>query len=80
MPSGPTPCTEQGHPQLHQVLRAPSSLTLGVSRDGAPAASLGNLCQCLTTLSVNSCFFTPSLNLPSFSLKPFPLVSSRQQP
>lgn len=29
------PCTEQGHLQLHQVLRAPSSLTLGISRDGA---------------------------------------------
>ena len=26
-------CTEQGHLQLHQVLRAPPSLTLGVSRD-----------------------------------------------
>jgi len=30
------PGNEQGHLQLHQVLRAPSSLTLSVSRDGAP--------------------------------------------
>ena len=29
------PCNEQGHPHLHQVLRAPTSLTLNVSRDGA---------------------------------------------
>ena len=27
------PCTERGHLQLHQVLRAPSSLTSSVSRD-----------------------------------------------
>ena len=31
-------CNEQGHPQLHQVLRAPSSPTLGVSEDGATCA------------------------------------------
>jgi len=28
------PCNEQGHPQLHEELRAPSRLTIGVSRDG----------------------------------------------
>ncbi|KAK4822317.1 LOW QUALITY PROTEIN: hypothetical protein QYF61_013016, partial [Mycteria americana] len=33
------------------LLRAPSNLTLNVSRDGASTASLGNLGQCLTTLS-----------------------------
>jgi len=33
------PCSEQGHLQLHQVLKAPSSLTLGVSRDRAPITS-----------------------------------------
>ena len=38
------PCSEQGYLQLHQLLRAPSNLTLGVSRDGAPTTSLGNLC------------------------------------
>jgi len=40
------PCNEWGHPQLHQVLRAPSSLTLGVSGNGVSTTSLGNLCQC----------------------------------
>ena len=34
----------------HQVLRAPSSLTLSVSRNKAPITSLDNLCQCLITL------------------------------
>jgi len=38
------PCNEQGHLQLYQVLRAPSSLTLGVCRDGASTTSLDNLC------------------------------------
>jgi len=37
------PRNEQGHLQLHQVLRAPYSLTLGVSRDGASTTCLGNL-------------------------------------
>jgi len=37
------PCSEHGPPQLHQVLRAPSSLTLGVSRDGATTTSLGKI-------------------------------------
>ena len=44
------PCTERGHLQLHQVLRAPSSLTSVVSRDGASTTTLDNLCQCFTTL------------------------------
>ena len=59
------PYSERGHLQLHQVLRAPSSLTLNVSRDGAPTTSLGN-----------QSFLISNLNLPSFSLKPFPLVIS----
>jgi len=33
------PCSEQGHLQLHQVLRAPSSLTLGVYKDRASTTS-----------------------------------------
>ena len=51
--TGHLPCNEQGHLQLDQVLRAPSSLTLGISKDRAPTASLGSLFPCLTTLSVN---------------------------
>jgi len=37
-------CSKQGHTQLHQVLRALSSLALAVSRDGAFTTSLGNPC------------------------------------
>jgi len=44
-------CDEQGHLQLDQVAQ---SLTLNVSRDGASIASLGNLFQCLTTLTAKT--------------------------
>jgi len=64
-------CNKQGHLQLHQVLRAPSSLTLGVSRDGASTTSLGNLCHCLTTRTVKNFFLISGLKLPSFSVIPF---------
>jgi len=37
-------CNAWGHPQLHQVLIAPSPDL------GAPTTSLGNLCQCFITL------------------------------
>ena len=50
------PCIEQGHLQLHQELRAPSSLTLGVCRDGASTTSQGNLCHCLTTPIVKTSY------------------------
>jgi len=55
------PCSEQGHLRLSQVLRAPSSLALKVSRDAASATSLGNLCQWLTTLTVKKQSITPVL-------------------
>ena len=74
------PSHEQGHLQLSQVLRAPSSLTLGVFKGGAPTTSLGNLCQCLTSLIVKNFFPMSNLNLPSFSVKPFPLVLSQLDP
>jgi len=45
-----------------RVLRAPSSLTLSASRDGASTTSLGNLFQCLTTLTVKDFFLISSLN------------------
>ena len=70
------PCNEQEHPQLHQMLRALTSPTLNVSRDGASTTSLGNLCQCLTTLTVKTFFFLSNLNFPSFNLKHFPLSSA----
>ena len=51
---------------------------MAVSRDGASTASLGNLCQCLTTLSIKHFFLMSNQNLSSFSVKPFPLVLSQQ--
>ena len=60
------------------LLRAPSNLTLNVSRDGASTTSLGNLFQCFTTLIVKNFFFISSLNLPSFSLNPLPLALLQQ--
>ena len=39
------PCSEQGHPQLHHVLRAPSNLTLGVSKCGASNLSGHHYCM-----------------------------------
>ena len=68
------PCNEQGHHSWIRLPRALSSLALNVSRDGASTTTLGSLCQCLTTLTVKYFLCKSSLNLPSFSLKPFPLV------
>ncbi|KAK4811189.1 hypothetical protein QYF61_019820 [Mycteria americana] len=67
-------------PTLEQIrlLKAPSNLALNTSNDGASTASLGNLFQFLTTLIINNFFLMSNLNLPSFSLKPLPLVLSLQ--
>jgi len=70
-------CNEQGHLQQIRLLRAPSRLALHVSEDEASTTSLGNLFQCLITLILKSLFLF-NLNLPSSSLKPFPLVLSQQ--
>ena len=48
-PSGPTPCTEQGHQQLHQCSE-PLQPELGCLQGWGTTTSLGNLCRCLTTL------------------------------
>jgi len=75
------PCNEHGHLQLDQVLqvlRAPSSLTLSVSRDRTFTTSLGNLCQCLTTLAVKNFLLISNTNISSFSLGTFPLTLSQQ--
>ena len=42
-------------------LRAPSNLALNVSRDGASATSLCNLCQCFTTPTVKNVLLVSSL-------------------
>jgi len=72
------PCNEQGHLQQIRLLRAPSSLTLSISRDRVSTTSLGILFQSLTILITKSFFFKSNLNHPSFSWKPFPLVLSQQ--
>ena len=46
-----------------RLRRAPSSLTLNVSRDGSSTTSLGNLCQSLITLIIKN-FSISNLNLP----------------
>jgi len=63
---------------FHQprVLRAPSNLALSTAREGAATAPLGSLGQGLTTLMGKNFFLLSHLNLPSFSLQPFPLVLS----
>ena len=65
----------KSHPvQLYssvKLLSTPSSLALNVCKDKAFTTSLGNLFQCLTTLTVNNSFLVSSLNLPSSNLKPF---------
>ena len=69
-----------GRHMFHQtrLLKAPSSLALNTAREGAATTFLGNLGQGLTALTVKNFFLISSLNLPSFSLKPLPLVLSLQ--
>ena len=61
---------------LIRLLRVLSSLTLNISKDGTSTTTLGNMFQCLITLIAKNFFLISSLNLPSFSLKPLPLVLS----
>jgi len=56
-----------------KLLRAPSSLTLNISRDGASTASLGSPFQCFTTLTVKNFFLILRRNLLSFSLNHYSL-------
>jgi len=55
-----------GRDPFHQPreLRAPSNLALNTAREGAARASLGNLCQGLTTFIGKSFFLRSNLNLP----------------
>ena len=59
---------------LIRLLRAPSNPPLNTAREGVSTTSLGNLLQCLSTLMVKNFFLISNPNLPSFSLKPLPLV------
>ena len=60
----PITCYELIAPHQLRLPRAPSSLALSTSRDGAPTASLGNTFLCLTTVTVKSFFLMSKLNLP----------------
>jgi len=53
-----------GRDTFHQtrLLKAPSSLALNTAREGAARASLGNLCQGLTTLRVKNFVLVSNLN------------------
>ena len=64
----------QGHLPLDQVAQNPIQPCLEHFQGWGIHNFLGNLFQCLTTFTVNN-FFLIS-NLPSFSLKPLPLVLS----
>jgi len=72
----PTPCTEQGHPQLHQCSE-PIQPDLGCLQGWGTTTSLGNLCQCLTALSVQNLFLISSLNLPLYfeTISPCPVTT-----
>ena len=65
-----------GTPTTPSGAQSPVQPDPSVPRDGAPITSLGSLCQCLTTLIVENIFVTSNQNLPSFSLKPLPLILS----
>lgn len=70
------PAPAVGKDNFHQteLLRAPFNLALNSSRDGESTAGLDNVCQCLTTPIEKNFLLISNLNLPSFSLDPFPLV------
>jgi len=72
----PTPCHGQGPLPPAKVAHNPvlSNLALYTARERTATASLGNLAQGLTILRVKNFFLISDLNLPSFSLKPLPLV------
>jgi len=63
---------------FHQtrLLKAPFNLALNTARDGRATASLGNLGQGLTTLTVKNFFLISNLNLFFFGLKTLSLVLS----
>ena len=60
------------------VLKASSKMIFNISKDESSTTSLDKLFQCHTNLTVKIFFFISNLNLPSFSLKPFPLLLSQQ--
>lgn len=56
--------------------RTPSQLVSNISRNGDSTPSLGNLMQCLTTLTVKKCFLMFNHYMPCSSLFPLPPIFS----
>jgi len=71
------PAIYRGTYSYSRLLTVLSSPTFDVSNDGSSTTSLGSLFQYLCILIVKI-FLISSLNLPSFTLKPFLLVLSQQ--
>lgn len=77
------PCCGQGHLLPDQV--ALPNLALNTARDGASTTSLGNVCQCLITFTVNNFLLISNLNQLFFiiffiiiiRLKPFQFKASK---
>ncbi|KFU93549.1 Amyloid-like 2, partial [Chaetura pelagica] len=63
----PTPCMGRDTSHQPRLLQAPSNLPFNTARDGASTASLENLFQCLTTLTVMNFRFALPLPPPLFS-------------
>ena len=61
---------------FHRLPRTTSSQVLSISTDGDSTDSLGNLCQCLTTLTRKKCFLVFRWNFVCFNLCPVPLAPS----
>lgn len=59
-----------------RLLKAPSSLTLNTSRHEASGASLGSLCQCLTSLIVNFPLICKPTPFQSEVITPCPIAAS----
>mgnify|MGYP001855329352 CR=1 FL=1 len=72
----PTPCCGQGcHPSA-QAAQGPIQPGLEHFQVRDTLSFSGQLCHCLTALLVKNFFLKSNLNLPSFTLKPLPLVLS----
>jgi len=61
-----------------RLLRDLSRLTLDVARDGTSNISVGNLCQCFTTVIIKNFVLISDLNILCSSLKLSPFVLSQQ--
>ena len=69
------PCYRQGHLPLDQAAHSPIQPSLDCLQGMVIHTLSCNLFQCLTTLTVKNFFLSSiHLNLPSSSLKPFPLL------